>query len=85
MILAIAGLVTLACPANFALDFHLDKWEQSAAKVNSYSAKFELTRTEAVFRKDRKSTGNILLLKPKMFRLSITSVSDPNNHEVYRV
>ncbi len=83
MILAIAALAALACPVNSALDLHLVRWEQAAAEVTSYSAKFELTRTEAVFRKDRKYTGSLLLLKPTLFRLSITDAVDPNNHEVY--
>lgn len=80
------GLPPAAPPAPAAdpvLDNHLENWQQKLGKATNFSAKFELTRTEAVFKKERKYTGGVLCMKPSLARLSIAGVTDKNDFEAY--
>jgi TIGR03009 family protein len=65
------------------LDDHLAKWQFTLGKATNFSAKFELTRTEAVFKKERKYSGAVLCMKPNLARLSIGSTTDKNDFEAY--
>ena len=69
--------------ADPGLDAHLTGWQNAMGKATNFSAKFELTRTEAVFKKDRKYTGAVLCMKPKFARLSLGSTTDKNDYEAY--
>ncbi len=69
--------------ADPGLDGHLAGWQNSMSKATNFSAKFELTRTEAVFKKERKYTGSVLCMKPNLARLSIGSTIDKNDYEAY--
>ena len=93
--LLVAALVAQAQPPAFpgvppaqpaadpVLDGHLGQWATVMSKATNFSAKFELTRTDAVFKKDRKYTGGVLCMKPSLARLSIGSSTDKNDYEAY--
>ena len=72
MPLAIVAFASLFLPAEVVLDAHLANWEQATAKATSYTVKFELTRTAGVLPRQRKFSGTLLLMKPKLstFHLS---------------
>jgi len=77
------GLPPAAPAADPVLDGHLANWQATLGRASNFSAKFDLTRTEAVFKKERKYAGSVLCMKPNLARLSIGSVSDKNDFEAY--
>ena len=71
--------------ADPVLDDHLNKWQQTLGKATNFSAKFDLTRTEAVFKKEQKYTGQVLCLKPNLARISIgnSNAAKKDDFEAY--
>jgi TIGR03009 family protein len=65
------------------LDSHLANWEKTMRGVSNFHAGFELTRTEAVFKKKRKYTGRVSCMKPNLTVLRINSTTDKNDYEAY--
>lgn len=53
------------------LDAHLTAWHQRMAGLNNFHAKFQLTRTDAVFKKERKYDGSVLVMKPSYARIRL--------------
>jgi TIGR03009 family protein len=72
-----------AAPTDPRLDAHLDGWQKTMTGVINFSAKFELKRTDAVFKKDRQYTGMVLCMKPNFARLRIDNTADKNDYEAY--
>ncbi len=66
-----------------SLDTHLAGWEQAMKATKSLTAKYDMTRTDAVFKKERKFTGSFALLKPNRMRLDIESTANKNDREEY--
>ena len=79
----LAALYFAALTPDTTLGDHLAKWEDATAKASSFSATFELTRTDAVFKKERKHTGSVLLMKPNLARISFSSLTNNNEYELY--
>lgn len=79
----LAALYFAAMPHDTSLDVHLAQWERATAKASSFSATFELTRTDAVFKKERKYAGSVLLMKPNLARISFSSATNKNDYELY--
>ena len=65
------------------LDGHLVGWQNTMSKATNFSAKFELTRTDALFKKDRKYAGSVLCMKPNLARFSIAHATDKNDYEAF--
>ena len=65
------------------LESHLAGWEQRMGAVTNFHTKFELTRTEAVYKKDQKYTGSVLCTKPNLARLRIDNTTDKNDYEAF--
>lgn len=62
---------------------HLAAWEKATQDVTSVRAVFELTRTEAHFKKERKFTGAFLHQRPRSSRLRLQSADNRNDYEAY--
>jgi TIGR03009 family protein len=81
------GLPPAAPPAaptaDPVLDGHLENWSKTLAKASNFSAKFDLARTESTFKKQRDYTGQVLIMKPNLARISIGSVADKGDFEAY--
>jgi TIGR03009 family protein len=69
--------------ADPTLDAHLAQWANLMGKANTFSAKFDLTRTAAVFKKDHQYKGSVLCMKPNLARMSIGSTADKEDYEAY--
>lgn len=79
-----AGPVPGAPPASDPqLEQHLLGWETTMKGVSNFSASFNLTRTEAVFKKERKYKGSVLCMKPNYTILRIESTVDKGDYEAY--
>lgn len=72
-----------AAPADPVLDRHLLGWQEVMGKMNNFRAEFELTRTEAVFKKKRVYTGSVLCMKPNFARLRLDNAADKADYEAY--
>jgi TIGR03009 family protein len=83
MPLVFVSLIALSASPDLVLDAYLAKWEKATEKVTSFAAEFEMTRTDAVFKKQRKYTGSVLLMKPNLFRISFRSASDSKDFEAF--
>ena len=76
-------------PVDPGLDAHLVAWEKVMGKATNFSAKFEQTKVEATFKKERKYTGSILCMKPNdpklslFARMNLANVKDKNDFEAY--
>ncbi|MDB5311823.1 MAG: hypothetical protein JWO38_6025 [Gemmataceae bacterium] len=80
---AVPGAPPAAPPADPKLEGHLTGWEQKMSGVVNFHTKFELTRTEAIFKKDLKYDGSVLCMKPNLARLRIVNTTDKNDYEAY--
>jgi TIGR03009 family protein len=65
------------------VDAHLLGWQKTMGGVSNFHAKFELDRTDSVFKKKRSYTGSVLCMKPNLARLRIDSTTDKNDYEAY--
>jgi TIGR03009 family protein len=65
------------------LDAHLEGWANRMGGLNNFAAKFDLTRTDAVFRKERKYGGNILVMKPTFARLRLENALNKADYEAF--
>ncbi len=65
------------------LETHLAAWEKTMQAVANFHANFELTRTEAVFKKERKYNGQVSCMKPNLTVLRINSTVNKNDYEAY--
>jgi len=79
----VPGLPPPPGAADSALDAHLGHWANLMGKATNFSAQFDLTRTDAVFRKDRQYKGSVLCMKPNRARMSIGSITDKSDYEAY--
>ena len=70
-------------PVDPGLDAHLMAWEKVMSKATNFSAKFEQTKVEATFKKERKYTGSLLCMKPNLARMSFANIKDKNDFEAY--
>jgi TIGR03009 family protein len=78
------GLPPAANPiADPGLDGHLEAWAKVMAGAKNFSAKFEQTKTESTFKKERKYTGSILCMKPNLARMSLANVQNKDDFEAY--
>ena len=78
------GLPPAAPPAaDPILDTHLDGWEKATSASTNFSAKFELSKVEATFKKERKYNGSILCMKPNLARMSQANLQNKNDFEAY--
>jgi TIGR03009 family protein len=81
--LAAPALPPAAPASDPVLDGHLLNWQKTLSAATNFSAKFELTRTDAVFKRERKYAGSVLFMKPTLARLAIGSTTDKNDFEAY--
>ncbi|MBX9579086.1 MAG: TIGR03009 domain-containing protein [Gemmataceae bacterium] len=65
------------------LAVHLAAWEKAAKDISNVKAVFELTRTDAVFKKERKFTGAFLHLRPRSTRIRPQSTDTQNDYDAY--
>lgn len=80
------GLPPAAPPAaspEVVLDAHLDNWEKAMAGAKSFSAKFEQTKVDAVFKRPLKYHGSILCMKPNLARMSAYAEKNKNDFEAF--
>src|SRR5437870_4335131 len=82
-VLVVALAVPAQPPATSALDGHLAGWENAMKDAKNFSMTFELTRTDPVFKKERKFTGSAMGMKPNLMRFNIASATDKNDYELY--
>ncbi|HEY3790119.1 MAG TPA: TIGR03009 domain-containing protein [Urbifossiella sp.] len=80
---AVPGLAPAAPASDPVLDAHLAGWEKVMGRASNFSAKFDLTKTEPVFKKERKYSGSVLCMKPNLARLSMWSATDKNDFDAY--
>ncbi|MBX9626535.1 MAG: TIGR03009 domain-containing protein [Gemmataceae bacterium] len=62
---------------------HLAAWEKATQGVTNVRAVFELTRIDAVLKKERKFTGAFLHLRPRSTRLRLQSTANPADYDAY--
>ncbi|HJZ54469.1 MAG TPA: TIGR03009 domain-containing protein, partial [Gemmataceae bacterium] len=70
-------------PVDPKLNAHLEAWAKQMGGLNNFHAKFELTRTDAVFRRERKYAGSILVMKPMFARLRLDSTTNKGDYEAF--
>jgi len=70
-------------PADPRLDEHLNGWQKTMGGLTNFHATFELTKTEAVFKKNRQYKGSVLCMKPDFARLRQDSETDKADYEAY--
>ncbi len=70
-------------PPAAALDAHLKGWEKAMGRLQNFSATFELTRKNAVFKNERVYDGSLLWMKPTNSRLAIQGRADKADHEAF--
>jgi TIGR03009 family protein len=80
---AAPGLPAAAPQADPVLDGHLKAWSDLTRSATNFSAKFELTRTDAVFKKQHKYSGSVLCMKPNLARFALGSTTNKNDFEAY--
>ncbi|MBY0514769.1 MAG: TIGR03009 domain-containing protein, partial [Gemmataceae bacterium] len=78
-----AGPQPAAAPADPKLDAHLKGWEDRMTGLTNFHAKFGLTRTDAVFKKDRKYDGSVLVMKPSFARIRMDNVNKRPGEDDY--
>ena len=64
-------------PAAPNLDDHLLNWEKKMADVTNFRVEISLTRTENVFKRDKKYNGVVLCMKPNYAILRLDYAADP--------
>ena len=70
-------------PADPRVANHLAGWERTMGALVNFSAKFELVRTDNVFKKERHYEGSVLCMKPNYALLAINSTSDKSDYESF--
>lgn len=65
------------------LDAHLTGWERQMKAVVNFKAAFTVTKTEAVFKKERKYTGQVQCLKPNLAWLRMDSTTNKDDYEAF--
>src|SRR5579862_4600472 len=63
------------------LDAHLAGWEQNMSAVKNFVVKIALTRTDSVFKKEKKYTGSVACMKPNLAVLRLEYTQDPKDYE----
>ncbi len=66
--------VVPAAPNN--LDVHLDGWERTMREVKNFRVEITSTKTDSVFKKDRKYDGVVLCMKPNFAILRLNYTAD---------
>lgn len=76
------GAVAAAAPT---LDDHLNSWERTMANVKNFHVKISLTRTDNVFKKEKKYIGSVACMKPNLAVLRLDYTGDPTgkDYEAY--
>lgn len=71
------GVPVAGAPADPALDAHLAGWEKTMTNVVNFRAEINLTRTDGVFKKEKKYGGVLLCMKPNYAILRLDNLGDP--------
>jgi TIGR03009 family protein len=77
-------IVPAAAPATpNILDAHLDGWERTMREVKNFRVEIASTKTDCVFKKDKKYDGVVLCMKPNfaILRLNYTADLTKNDYE----
>jgi TIGR03009 family protein len=81
------GVVTTALQPPAAPDpqvvAHLKAWEAKMAGLQNLYTKCEVTREEAILKKKKTLTGEVVCMKPNFARMRIDSTIDPKDWEAY--
>jgi TIGR03009 family protein len=73
-------VVPAAAPAA-NLDAHLGGWERKMADITNFRVEIALTRTDNVFKKEKKYTGVVLCMKPNYAILRLDYAADPSKSD----
>jgi TIGR03009 family protein len=78
-------IVPAGAPGPNPLDTHLANWEQRMADVKNFRVEMAVTKTDGVFKKDKKYNGVVLCMKPNLaiLRLEYTADATKNDYEAY--
>ena len=78
-------VVPVGAPAPNALDTHLAGWERTMSGIVNFRFEIELTKSDAVFKKEQKYKGVVLCLKPNYAILRLDNIGDPTktDYEAY--
>lgn len=68
---------------NQELQQHLNGWQQSMGGLVNFGAKFDLTKTDNVFKKDTFYEGSVLCMKPSLAILRIESKNNKADYEAF--
>jgi TIGR03009 family protein len=81
----IPPVVPAGVAATNNLDTHLAAWERTLGGVTNFRFEIGLTRTDAVFKKDKKYDGVVLCMKPNfaILRLNYTADLTKTDYEAY--
>jgi TIGR03009 family protein len=80
-----AGLPVGQSPAAIdpALKVHLDAWEKSIAGITNFFTSTNLTKKNAILKKETQYTGSIICLKPNMARMRIEKKDKKDEYTAY--
>jgi TIGR03009 family protein len=65
------------------LNAHLDGWEKAMGGLVNFSAKFDLVKTDVLFKQERAYQGSVLCMKPNLALLRIESKGNAANYEAF--
>jgi TIGR03009 family protein len=68
-------------PATSNLDDHLQGWEKTMQAVKNFHVQIALTKTENVFKKEKKYDGVVLCMKPNLAILRLNYLGDPTKQD----
>jgi TIGR03009 family protein len=71
----------VAAPAAPTLDDHLLSWEKTMAGIKNLRVEITRTATDTVFKKEKKFTGPLLLMKPNYAILRLEFAGDPTKQD----
>jgi TIGR03009 family protein len=77
------GAPPAAPPVDPALDGHLRDWQKRMGDLSNFYSDFEMTRTDAVFKRKSVYTGQVLCMKPNFARLRLENKNDKADYDAY--
>jgi TIGR03009 family protein len=74
-------MLPAAAPAAPTLDDHLLSWEKTMSGIKNLRVEITRTATDTVFKKEKKFTGPLLLMKPNYAILRLDYAGDPTKQD----